>query len=625
MRAMNRYIKKPASVLLAFLMVVCILPFSAFGEYENTYRNTGDARKDIVEIAKTQVGNRDGTKYTAGRGNIAWCACFVVWCARQAGVDEGVLKDNTWADAEDFGVRYYSKEVYTPQSGDLIFFDFEPKNPNTPMSAYGDHVGLVESVEGDTVNTVEGNAWSAKNRAYQVIESSYPLSSPKIKGYGLVRYKPAGENLVSYNASFKVSGSGKIARLSANESAAQTRELLPGSELNVTGYLYDENSMLWYRTAEGDYTVGTDLQKADSGAFSPSGFVECTVQALSTKTVYRYPNGDSDTLGKVKKNKSAEINGYLYNEYGNVWYRLKSGGYIYCSDLLFDENVKVPSNSITETLTVRANEKILKNDPCLSAGRTRTLWRGAQVVAKGFVYDRDGSLWYLTENGDYIYSSYLTAQGKNARSEYADRPFVLKAGKEAKSAPLSAAETVCTLEKGKKIRACTETLNIFGETWYETTDGIFLSAENLSCDHGYDGGVVTKQATCVSKGVMTYTCKYCGKTKTKAIKINPNNHSALTTENAVPVTCNKSGYSGDIYCTGCKELVGKGTEIPALEHCDENHDMICDNCGAAFSTPEDCRCACHRFGLTKIVYKIVRVFWKIMKIHRVCICGEEHY
>ncbi|MCI7334250.1 MAG: CHAP domain-containing protein [Oscillospiraceae bacterium] len=621
---MKHGFKRPAALLLAFLLAFCALPFTAFGEYENTYINTGDERRDIIGVAKTQLGNPDGTKYTAGRGNIAWCACFVVWCARQAGVTEDILKDNTWADAEDFGVRYFSKEVYTPQSGDLIFFDFEPKNPNTPMSAYGDHVGLVESVEGDTVNTVEGNAWSSRNRAYQVIEGSYPLSSPKIKGYGLVEYRTKIQSPVSYNAVFRVVNSAKAARAGAGEAFAQTRELLPGSTVSVVGYVYDENSMLWYKTAEGDYTVGTDLEKTDAAAFPPSAYIEATAQTLSAKTVCSHPNDSSDTLKKIKKNKTVEISGYVYNEYGNVWYRVKSGGYISCSNLSF-ENGKVPSNSITEVFTVRANEKILKNAPRLSAGRTRTLWRSATVNAVGFVYDREGSLWYLTDKGDYIYSSYLTAQGESARSEYEDRPFVCTGEKDAKSAPLSAAKTISAFKKGAKIRVCTKVENILGEVWYETTDGVFVSAEKLSCDHDYDGGVITKKATCTEKGVMTYTCKYCGKTKTKAIKPDPGNHSALTVENAVPVTCNKSGYSGDTYCSGCNKLVEKGTALPALEHCDDNRDMTCDNCGKAFSTPENCRCACHRFGLTKVVYKIVRVFWKIMKIHRVCICGEEHY
>ena len=71
---MKHGFKRPAALLLAFLLAFCALPFTAFGEYENTYINTGDERRDIIGVAKTQLGNRDGTKYTAGRGNIAWCA-----------------------------------------------------------------------------------------------------------------------------------------------------------------------------------------------------------------------------------------------------------------------------------------------------------------------------------------------------------------------------------------------------------------------------------------------------------------------------------------------------------------------------------------------------------------------
>ena len=61
-------------------------------DYENTYTNTGNQRADIIGVAKTQIGYTEGSnnnnKYGAyfSANNVSWCAYFIVWCARQAGI-----------------------------------------------------------------------------------------------------------------------------------------------------------------------------------------------------------------------------------------------------------------------------------------------------------------------------------------------------------------------------------------------------------------------------------------------------------------------------------------------------------------------------------------------------------
>lgn len=40
---------------------------------------------------------------------------------------------------------------------------------------------------------------------------------------------------------------------------------------------------------------------------------------------------------------------------------------------------------------------------------------------------------------------------------------------------------------------------------------------NVTCSHVYDKGKITKEATAFSEGVMTYTCRNCGNTKTESI------------------------------------------------------------------------------------------------------------
>lgn len=170
------------SVILTLLMIVSIIPMGTI----SASALTGDQRTDIINVAIGEMGNTNGSKYTFGAGNVSWCAYFIVWCARQANIDSSIIKTTGWADADDLGVKYYSRGSYTPKKGDIIIFDYVPYSTNTPASSYGDHVGLVEYVEGNTVHTIEGNSSPSPNA---VRRHSYDLTNSNIKGYGAPAYK----------------------------------------------------------------------------------------------------------------------------------------------------------------------------------------------------------------------------------------------------------------------------------------------------------------------------------------------------------------------------------------------------------------------------------------------------
>ena len=62
-----------------------------------------------------------------------------------------------------------------PTPGTIIFFDWNHDGSS-------DHVGIVESCDGTTVHTIEGNSGDA------VKQNSYTVNSQSILGYGLVAY-----------------------------------------------------------------------------------------------------------------------------------------------------------------------------------------------------------------------------------------------------------------------------------------------------------------------------------------------------------------------------------------------------------------------------------------------------
>jgi len=141
-------------VIMSLVSVFSMTAVSSYAAYENTYRNTGNQRNDIVQVAKTQLGYIEGynndTKYGTwyGKPNQPWCAMFVSWCARQANIPTSVLKNSACAGsgANYFNIPYYNGSSYTPKPGDLFF------------TKSWTHVGLVYYVEGNYFYTIEGNS-----------------------------------------------------------------------------------------------------------------------------------------------------------------------------------------------------------------------------------------------------------------------------------------------------------------------------------------------------------------------------------------------------------------------------------------------------------------------------------
>ncbi len=202
-------------------------PYDMTDEYKSGkfYKNlsslrlSGDESRDVLAIALSQVGyhegdsngdmhgesssgTRDYAEYNVlygridnGQGNgmsygYYWCASFVNWCLRMAGVDErvsgGEVSCRRWyADAKEMGI-FRAKSGYLPSPADLIFFRDEGSALNST------HIGLVRYSDGQYVYTVEGNtsdesAYSS-NGEYVALKK-YPLTSSYIVGYASPGYE----------------------------------------------------------------------------------------------------------------------------------------------------------------------------------------------------------------------------------------------------------------------------------------------------------------------------------------------------------------------------------------------------------------------------------------------------
>ena len=169
---------------------------------------TGNQRTDLVNVARSQLGYHEGdntsqlhgessgsrnyTEYgywygTQVQGNsggsyYAWCAYFISWCARQAGIPTSIISNASYAcagsDNGDFkNLDYYARGSYTPKVGDLVFFCWEGN------SSCWDHVEIVIGVDSSNVTTLGGNT-STNN----VKTRSWKLSNSYIRGYGVPKY-----------------------------------------------------------------------------------------------------------------------------------------------------------------------------------------------------------------------------------------------------------------------------------------------------------------------------------------------------------------------------------------------------------------------------------------------------
>lgn len=81
--------------------------------------------------------------------------------------------------------------------------------------------------------------------------------------------------------------------------------------------------------------------------------------------------------------------------------------------------------------------------------------------------------------------------------------------------------------------------------------------------HSWDGGKVTKAATCTAAGTKTYTCTRCKKTRTETIAAT--GHKVVK-DAAVAATCETTGKTEGSHCSVCGTVLKAQTTTAALGH-----------------------------------------------------------
>ncbi len=287
-------------------------------EMTDTYKNskfyanfksvklTGDQRKDVIAVAISQLGYHEGNseadldgsstdgvrdfveynvlagKFDNDQGNglsygYYWCASFVNWCMRQAGVPESAsagaeISCQRWISNCSEVEIYRARGSYVPKTGDMIFF----RDRDSSVSAT--HIGLVLYVGGGKVHTIEGNTSFTNDYSSDgeyVAVKSYPLNSDYIVGYAALEYnEEKSYERVDHSGAFKTQGQymphGRVNIYSDKELTASIGEMdsftlfdvteVSADHLEVSAYV-NETKVTGYIAADSDVIQATSSQK----------------------------------------------------------------------------------------------------------------------------------------------------------------------------------------------------------------------------------------------------------------------------------------------------------------------------------------------------------------------------
>ena len=306
-----------ALILVIPLLPLCVSALSPSTDVTDVYKSsrfyerlcavelTGDQRRDILNVAISQLGYHEGNskadfggdnwggtnnyvEYNYGNRNTYsnnntysyyWCASFVTWCARQAKIPTSVVMNSVSCDkfVDDYisKSRYHTRASgYEPVAGDLIFYLTAGADRR-----HASHIGIVVGIDSNNVYTIEGNT----SRGL-VNYRSYAKTNTYIVGYAEPAYTGVKGDYSDYPHAngYIEPGYYTVTATSLNMRSAATT-----SSSVITGVPNGED--LYITEASGDWG------KTEYGG--KSGWVYLTYVQPSGKVRYtvNFDCGESDT------------------------------------------------------------------------------------------------------------------------------------------------------------------------------------------------------------------------------------------------------------------------------------------------------------------------------------------
>lgn len=128
--------------------------------------------KDIVNRARKELGYTEhplGSNVQKYGPTEYWCSLFATWVWRHAGVNipSYAFTGDVYTWGQQHHLAYDKHHLDQVKPGDVLLFGTGPQNTTTST-----HIGIVESVDGNTVHTIEGNEGNAVRRETHTLSSS---------------------------------------------------------------------------------------------------------------------------------------------------------------------------------------------------------------------------------------------------------------------------------------------------------------------------------------------------------------------------------------------------------------------------------------------------------------------
>ena len=434
-----------------------------------------------------------------------------------------------------------------------------------------------------------------------------PLTVP-----ALDLYVRAGKSAVQYPCTDNVTGgSGTYATTVIEEKlpAGLTRTNLPGEKYNAFGYTGvvtasagDYSSQYKISDTETQesiqVTVTIHVVPSDQAAFysfvlkkvENPGLKQDVIGAIGEDTiVLRVPKGTNVTKLKPSIDYGSGMGTGLSSDFWNGSTHDFTSPVVYT--LTAPDGVTKKSYTVSVEFYDDTSEEVQSGDEILSpADNTKISCKDSEeVIFKGWAGDssKEISLFKYVVNGiSYTTSANATTQTiPNARAyEVKISGSSLKEGNNTleiwvmyvdnsgtgSGGTLKKLGTRTVVKEGHKAvkdAAVAATCETAGKTEgsHCSVCGTVLKAQTTvaALGHSWDGGKVTKAATCTAAGTKTYTCTRCKKTRTETIAAT--GHKAVK-DAAVAATCETAGKTEGSHCSICGTVLKAQTTTAALGH-----------------------------------------------------------
>ena len=434
-----------------------------------------------------------------------------------------------------------------------------------------------------------------------------PLTVP-----ALDLYVSAGKSAAQYPCTDNVTdGSGTYATTVIEEKlpAGLTRTNLPGEKYNAFGYTGvvtasagDYSSQYKISDTETQesiqVTVTIHVVPSDQAAFysfvlkkvENPGLKQDVIGAIGEDTiVLRVPRGTNVTELKPSIDYGSGMGTELPQEFWNGSKHDFTSPVVYT--LTAPDKVTKKSYTVSVEFYDDTSEKVQSGDEILSpADNTKISCKDSEaVILKGWAGDssKEISLFKYVVNGiSYTTSANATTQTiPNARAYevkisgsslkegnntleiwvmYADNSGTGSGGTLKK---LGTRTVVKEGHKAVKDAAVAATCETTGKTEgsHCSVCNTVIKAQTTTAalGHSWDGGKVTKAATCTTAGTKTYTCTRCKKIRTETIAVT--GHKAVK-DAAVAATCETAGKTEGSHCSVCNTVIKAQTTTAALGH-----------------------------------------------------------